>query len=59
MQENLIRMNKLLCGENICNDNTLEKHFKTIVGNPPFSEKWNIKNLLNDERFDGKLAPKS
>ena len=50
-------MNTLL--NNTCNDNTLEKHFKTIIGNPPFSEKWNAKNLLNDERFDGKLAPKS
>ena len=60
MQENLIRMNKLLCGENICNDNTLEKHFKTIIGNPPFSEKWNAdKKLLADERFNGNLAPKT
>ena len=60
MQENLIRMNKLLCGENICNDNTLEKHFKTIIGNPPFSGKWNAdKKLLADERFNGNLAPKT
>ena len=57
MKKNLIYMNTLL--NNTCNDNTLEKHFKTIIGNPPFSEKWNAKNLLNDERFDGKLAPKS
>ena len=60
MQENLIYMNKLLSGENICNDNTLEKHFKTIIGNPPFSEKWNAdKKLLADERFNGNLAPKT
>ena len=59
MQENLIRMNKLLCGENIYNDNTLKKHFKTIIGNPPFSEKWSAdKKFLEDERFNGKLAPK-
>ena len=51
-------MNTLL--NNTCNDNTLEKHFKTIIGNPPFSEKWNAdKKLLTDERFNGNLAPKT
>ena len=60
MQENLIRMNKLLSGESICNDNILEKRFKTIIGNPPFSEKWSAdKKLLADERFNGNLAPKT
>ena len=57
MKKNLIYMNALL--NNTCNDIMLEKHFKTIICNPPFSEDWNAKNLLNDERFDGKLAPKS
>ena len=57
MKKNLIYMNTLL--NNTCNDIMLEKHFKTIICNPPFSEDWNAKNLLNDERFDGKLAPKS
>lgn len=60
MQENLIYMNKLLSDENIYNDNTLKKHFKTIIGNPPFSEKWSAdKKLLNDERFNGNIAPKT
>ena len=60
MQENLIRMNKLLSGESICNDNILKKRFKTIIGNPPFSEKWSAdKKLLDDERFNGNLAPKT
>ena len=60
MQENLIRMNKLLSGESICNDNILKKRFKTIIGNPPFSEKWSAdKKLLADERFNGNLAPKT
>ena len=57
MKKNLIHMNTLL--NNTCNDIMLEKYFKTIICNPPFSEDWNAKNLLNDERFDGKLAPKS
>ena len=60
MQENLIRMNKLLSGESICNDNILEKRFKTIIGNPPFSEKWSAnEKFLEDERFNGNLAPKT
>ena len=60
MQENLIHMNKLLSGESICNDNIFKKRFKTIIGNPPFSEKWSAdKKFFDDERFNGNLAPKT
>lgn len=48
--------------DTLSNPMFLNKKFDCIVGNPPYSVKWdNNKELINDERFSsyGVLAPKS